>query len=311
MTDDTGWRVSFEATPNHAPLIENAIETATEVTGEVPPTMSFFEIDEREEFEVNNDAIWRFQLFFPEKPTEVYLTTIMTGAELSDLTYALEPIEDRDWVSESQKLLHPVSAGRILVFGSHDNHLMDTAEICLQVDAGQAFGTGQHETTHGCLTFLDSLFDTLAPAKILDLGTGSGVLAMAAAKAWDAQILATDIDAKSIEVTEYNMGLNHISTRELGADGYGVATLVADGLDDEAFSAEGPFDLVFANILSGPLIELAESVTSAMAVGGLILLAGLRQVQESEVLAAYEQRGLVLIGRSETDGWPTLMLKKQ
>lgn len=304
------WRLSFKATPEKAALLESAIEITADTFATSPPTLSYFELDEREGFDIDPKAIWLFEIFFSEKPPTPLITEILERAGLSDVETLLENIPDQDWVSISQKLLQPVHAGRIVVYGAHDKDVPNTAEIAIQLEAGQAFGTGQHETTAGCLLSIDKLRDTLSPQRILDVGTGSGVLAMVAAKAWDARILATDIDPISIDTAHYNITLNAINIRQAGDETSGIALKVATGLDDPIFKIDGPFDLIIANILSGPLIDLAADITAALAPKGIVILAGLLSTQESNVLAAYQQRGLYIHDRIEQNGWPTLVLQK-
>lgn len=304
-SEDDIWRVSFECAAILSEQLDSAIETTADVRGEFPPTLSFFEQEDKAGWTTNDD--WLFEIFFNGEPDESYLNAMKT---IVDVSFAIEKLEDRDWVSESQKLLKPVTAGRIFIYGSHDADLKRDFGINLLVEAGQAFGTGQHETTCGCLLTLDSLWDELKPKNVLDLGTGSGVLAMAAYSAWGCPTLATDIDPIAVDVTRENIAINNLPTREVGSMTSAIATATADGLDDEAFLAEGPFDVIFANILARPLIEMAADISNALASGGHLILAGLLDDQEKEVLESYCNQGLVKLGRNSSGGWPTLLMRK-
>lgn len=306
MTNEAAiWRVSFECAAILSEQLDSAIETAANMRDEFPPTLSFFEQEDKAGWTINDD--WLFEIFFNGEPDESYISALKN---IVDTAFTIEKIEDRDWVSESQKLLKPVTAGRIFIYGSHDADQKRDFGINLLVDANQAFGTGQHETTCGCLLTLDGLMDEIKPTNVLDLGTGSGVLAMAAFSAWGCPTLATDIDPIAITVTRDNIAINTLPTREVGNAVSGIATAIADGLDDEAFAAEGPFDVIFANILARPLIEMSADISAALAEGGHLILAGLLDSQEKEVLESYCNQGLVKLGRNSQGEWPTLLMRK-
>lgn len=208
----------------------------------------------------------------------------------------VERVEARDWVSEVQKNLAPVAAGRFVLFGAHDRGTV-TGEVPIEVEAGPAFGSGHHPTTRGCLELFSDLLDEgLATRRVLDLGCGTGVLAIAAALTTEAEIVASDIDEDAVQVTEETAARN----------GARLNTFRADGMDDPRL--QGPFDLVFANILAGPLIGLAPDVEKATAEGGLVILSGLLEEQAPDVLAAYQ--GLEEVRRTVIDGWAALLLRK-
>jgi ribosomal protein L11 methyltransferase len=211
---------------------------------------------------------------------------------------AAEAIPDADWVSETQKALPPVRAGRFLVHGSHDRG--DIASIwAIEIDAGRAFGTAHHGTTKGCLIAIDRL---VAPARtVLDLGTGSGVLAIAAAKALShrARIAAADLDPIAIEVARENC-------RKNGAAG--LRLFVGDGLKPASAYRAAPFDLVMANILAKPLLKLAPRLRALTRRGGSLILSGLLSGQAREILARYRATGFRLVRRSDLEGWATLTL---
>ncbi len=256
-------------------------------------------------------AGFQVDVFFAEKPPAAEIQFIISSAGLDGWAYNLHEVEKKDWVAESQKILHPIEAGRFFIHGSHNRHAVPEGRIGLEIEAGQAFGTGRHETTFLCLERLEALENEITPRRILDLGTGSGVLAMAAEKIWpDSAILATDIDYVAIEVAEDNLSLNGFGVREAGAAGSGIALAVADGLHQDLVEEDGPFDLVIANILAAPLIALAHDITQTVREGGIILLSGLLTVQVDEVIAPYGSHGFIPVAHHVAGDWSAVTLKK-
>ena len=211
------------------------------------------------------------------------------------LVFEIAQLPETDWVSESQAGLAPIYAGRFVVHGSHDKPDSGVPfPIC--IDAGTAFGTGHHGTTKGCLLMLDSLADLATPARILDLGTGSGVLAIAAAKLFpNAEILATDIDPEAVTVAANNATVNAVS----------FSCLQADGFDSEVLKGQH-FELIIANILAGPLKGLAPDIAAALAPGGRAILSGILDAQAQSVAQAFEATGLTMKKRPSLDGWTSL-----
>ncbi|MCJ9427499.1 50S ribosomal protein L11 methyltransferase [Kordiimonas marina] len=302
MTSDI-WCLKGELRQEDSAKLETILEQMAEERGVFPPTLSMFE--------QAPDEPWVIEVFFPEAPESGFVEEVIERMGGSDWVESFEPVEEKDWVAESQKLLQPVEAGRFFVFGSHDADKARPDAINLLIDAGQAFGTGKHETTSACLDVLDELADSLTPKTMLDLGTGSGVLALAAQKVWPSlEIVASDIDPIAIDVTVENVEINKGVARTAGTRGAGIACIVAPGLDDPAFKDEGPFDLICANILAGPLITLAPDITGVLASGGTLVLSGLLVTQEKEVLAPYEAQGLDTQGRVEKGEWLALVLRK-
>lgn len=298
--DETIWRLSADLSAQATLRLETALSEHFEALGDTPPTLSYFE--------QKHTPLWKVEVFFVGGPSSELIDQLFEKADLAGNPYHIEPLEAKDWVAETQRLLDPVAAGCFYVHGSHDPDTSEDHLINLTVDAGQAFGTGRHETTWACLAALDSM-SAAEPVSILDLGTGSGLLAMAATKLWpDATILATDIDPVAVEVAHRNVRLNSCSVRTVGADDSGIALLTADGLQDSAFRIEGPFDLIIANILAGPLIDLAPGLAPIMKRGGHILLSGLLIEQEAEVLAAYQHQGLSLKSTLHRGEWSALLL---
>ena len=220
----------------------------------------------------------------------------------------IEHLEDStDWVTKSQQGLQPIRAGRFYVHTPMHYADRPSDTVNFEIDAGLAFGTGQHATTAGCLGALDRLategrsFDCIA-----DIGTGTGLLAFAALALWpQARCIATDIDPVAVDVSRDNAAINGV---KLGHGSGELLLAVADGMDSAMLTARAPFDLLIANILAGPLIELAPAFAAALAPGGHILLAGLLDTQADAVAAAYERLGMTLHDRG-TGEWPVLVLK--
>lgn len=223
------------------------------------------------------------------------------GEEGDALVIASEAVPDIDWVSKSLEGLKPVRAGGFVVHGAHDRDDARPGEIAIEIEAGLAFGTGHHDTTAGCLEMLAGLVPERKPARALDLGTGSAVLAIAVAKLAPVPVLATDIDPVAVAVAADNVAFNGVSAH--------VTTAVADGFDDPVFSLHGPFELIVANILAGPLMELAPAMRRHLATGGALVLSGILERQHDAVLAAYEAQGFSHIRTLRRDDWVTIHLE--
>jgi ribosomal protein L11 methyltransferase len=210
----------------------------------------------------------------------------------------LETLAERDWVAESQRLLPPQTAGRFWIYGSHVTEAPPKGLVPLLVEASVAFGTGRHETTQGCLMAMTALAARRGMARVLDLGTGSGLLAMAAAVLWPAaDVLAVDLDRPSVAVARENAGINglaqHIVFRE--SDGFAAV--------------RGQFDLILANILAEPLVQFAPELARHLAPGGVAVLSGLLSTQAQQVIEAYEAQGLRLAETRTYGDWDTLALE--
>ena len=209
-------------------------------------------------------------------------------------------LPDTDWVKHSLEGLASVAAGRFFLHGSHDRDRKRSGGVPLEIDAGTAFGTGHHGTTAACLLALDSILKRRKPERILDLGCGTGVLAIAAAQATKRKTLATDIDPEAIRVTQLNAALNGVGPL--------IKALTAPGLKHSRISSDAPYDLIFANILARPLISLAHGLKTILAPGGNLILSGLTRDQVRWVLAAYRNRGLVCSQTLLIGNWATLTL---
>ena len=260
-----------------------------------PTGVGVFEIED-------GSGLWEVGAYFLEAPDQVMLEVLATafGAK----PFALSELPEVDWVAHVRRELSPVDAGRFFVFGSHDADKVPAGRVPLQIEATVAFGTGHHGTTLGCLLAFDQLLNQgWRPAKVADIGCGTAVLAMAAAATLpDALVIASDIDRVAVDVAEANVAIN-------GLDGR-VECLEAAGLEHDRIRAAGPYDLVFANILKGPLIELAPAIATHLATGGRAVLSGLLSVQADSVTEAYLAAGLCLESRNDIGEWSTLVLQR-
>ena len=246
---------------------------------------------------------WLIHAYFEHHPTsdEIALLT-----ELGSGPPRIEQLGEQDWVTMSQAGLQPIRAGRFTVHTP--TYPPDPGRINFEIDAGLAFGTGQHGTTSGCLVTLDKLErEGAAFTNIADIGTGTGLLAFAALALWpDAKCIATDIDGQAIDVARDNAAINGV---DLGHGAGELLLAVADGMDSGLLAARAPFDLIVANILAGPLIELASDFAEALAPDGAIVLAGLLDTQADTVAKAYEQQALTIADRGFGE-WPVLLCKR-
>jgi len=211
-------------------------------------------------------------------------------------------LPDTDWIKLSQEGLPPVRAGRFFVYGAHDAGAVPRGVVAIRIEAGLAFGTGHHETTALCLEVLSDLFKTRRFASVLDLGCGTGVLAIAAAKLWRRRVLATDIDDVAVLITRENARAN--------GEGPLVSATVADGMTSPAIAQAAPFDLIVANILAAPLTRLAPGIAAALAPGGTLVLSGLLRWQENLVLSFYRPHGLILRDVRRDGPWSALVLER-
>ena len=246
---------------------------------------------------------WLIHAYFERSPSDNELAILRS---LGSGDVHVEELPESDWVTMSQAGIQPIRAGRFFVH-TPMYRTRPPGTVAFEVDAGLAFGTGQHATTAGCLDALDRLERQGSTfANVADIGTGTGLLAFAALALWpQAKCIATDIDPVAIDVARDNAAINGVMV------GHGAGELLlaqADGMDSPMLSARSPFDLIIANILAGPLVELAPDFAKALAPGGNVILAGLLDTQASGVLAAYEAQGLPLASRSNGE-WPVLVLR--
>jgi ribosomal protein L11 methyltransferase len=241
---------------------------------------------------------WRIDAF-PRSDEEADAFRRVLGG-FADLVTTTEDLADADWLAMALSGLPPVRAGRFFVYGLHDLGRTPVNAVNLRIEAGAAFGTGHHGTTVGCLMAYDRLLKAHRYAKVLDVGCGTGILAIAAARSGSKEAVGTDIDRVSVRISRENAALNQARARFVWADGLG----------HRAVRDQAPYDLVFANILARPLVSLAQPIRGALKPGGTAILSGLLRSQERMVRAAYLARGFRLTSRLHRDAWATLVLKR-
>jgi ribosomal protein L11 methyltransferase len=247
---------------------------------------------------------WDVTVHFADPPDESSIRELVGIAAGEEVAGAIrfDTVAAKDWVKATLEQLVPVRAGRFIVHGRHDRERVPPNKLGIEIEAALAFGTGHHGTTRGCLILLDEVLKAYCPRRVLDLGTGTGVLAIAAAKALRGRVLASDIDPLSVRVAADNARLN--GTGDL------VETIRAIGFSAPQFQRRGPFDLVLANILANPLRQMATPMSRHLAPGALVILSGLLPPQASAVISAYRARGLVLKRHIRIEGWSSLLMCK-
>jgi ribosomal protein L11 methyltransferase len=272
-----------------------ALAAAVEALEPPPYGVGAFEVED-------GSGLWEVGTYFLTPPPAGTLDAL--AAAHGARPFAVSELPEIDWVAKVRRELAPVEAGRFFVYGSHDADKVPAGRVALQIEATVAFGTGHHGTTHGCLRALDRLLtEGLRPASVADIGCGTAVLALAAAAELPgAVVLASDIDRVAVEVAEANVAVNGLAGR--------VTCLEAAGFGHPELSRAAPFDLVFANILKGPLIELAPDMAAHTAPGGLVILSGLLVTQAEAVGAAYAAAGFAPVAREDIGEWSTLMLRR-
>jgi ribosomal protein L11 methyltransferase len=246
---------------------------------------------------------WDVAVHFADPPDQALVRELVAEAAGDAIaqTVSFDVIEAKDWVKASLDDLVPVPAGRFVVHGSHDRARVPANKLGIEIEAALAFGTGHHGTTRGCLLLLDHVLKSSRPKRVLDLGTGTGVLAIAAAKALHRRVLASDIDPVSVAVAVDNTHINGVSPM--------VRTIRATGFAAPDFRQAGLFDLVLANILANPLRQLAGPMQQHLAPSAHVILSGLLTPQARGVIAAYRARGLVPVRHVRIEGWSSLLLR--
>ncbi|OSP55196.1 50S ribosomal protein L11 methyltransferase [Pseudoruegeria sp. SK021] len=276
--------------PGNAPA--DALALALEDITPEPTGIGVFEIED-------GSGLWEVGCYFTEGPDEIALDLL--AAAHGARPFAVSELPETDWVAKVRRDLSPVEAGRFFVYGSHDADKLPAGRTGLLIEAAMAFGTGHHGTTLGCLNALDRLLSAGMQAEtVADIGCGTAVLGMAAAHGWPITVLASDIDPVAVEVAEANVIANGLQDR--------VVCLEATGLDHPDLAANAPYDLIFANILKGPLIDLAPSMAGATRAGGRIILSGLLNDQAEDVSAAYLAAGFTLEQADIVGDWSTLTM---
>lgn len=287
------YRVSFAIGDEQA--AKGVVDALTEVFFEGQAAIAAFE---------RPDGRWDVTVHFAEPPDQPLLRELVANAAGADVANAIvfDTVEAKDWVKASLEDLVPVAAGRFIVHGQHDRERIAPNKVGIEIEAALAFGTGHHGTTRGCLLLLDHVLKAWRPRRILDLGTGTGVLAIATARALHEKVLASDIDPPSVQVARENARLN--------VSGHLVQAIRATGFAAPQFAKAAPFDLVLANILANPLRQLAAPMARHLAPGALVILSGLLTPQAPAVIAAYRARGLVPLRHLRIEGWSSLLLRK-
>ncbi|MGI3170516.1 50S ribosomal protein L11 methyltransferase [Pseudooceanicola sp. C21-150M6] len=271
-----------------------ALGEAMEALTPEPYGVGVFEIED-------GSGLFEVGGYFNEAPDAAGLALLATihGAK----PFAVSELPETDWVAKVKRELAPVRAGRFYLYGSHDADTVPEDCEPLLIEAAMAFGTGHHGTTQGCLEALDRLATQgFSTDRTADIGCGTAVLAMAAARIWPGVPVASDIDPVAVEVAEANLAANGMAGR--------VTCLEATGFDHEAIHAAAPYGLIFANILKGPLIDLAPDLAAHLAPGGYAILSGLLNDQAEEVAAAYIVQGLTQAEATQIGDWTTLLLQK-
>ena len=259
---------------------------------------SAFEIESSD----RNPKPWVLEVYLGRGLDEGHVRTLLAGVIGSDNASRLvaEAIAEQDWVAASLEGLAPVRAGRFLVHGRHGRAQVKTNDLALEIEAALAFGTGHHGTTRGCLLALDAILKRRRPYRILDLGTGTGVLAMAVAKALRRPVRSGDLDPLAVEAARANAKANGLGTY--------VRPVLGAGLGHAELRHGAPYDLIFANILARPLKALARSIALSATAGADLILSGLQPGDVPGILSSYQAQGFSLRRRMNLEGWATLML---
>jgi len=271
-----------------------ALGLALEALDPSPTGVGVFEIED-------GSGLWEVGGYFVERPDLAGLAILSAMNGAAD--FVISEVEDRDWVAQVRRELTPVEAGRFVVYGGHDAHRVPMHKTGLRIEAAMAFGTGHHGTTQGCLLALHKLAKQgLIARNVADIGCGTGVLAMAAATLWPAQVTAADIDAVAVATTRANLASNGFATR--------IRAITAPGFEDHELRARGPYDLVLANILAGPLRRLAPEMSAQIEPGGAAILSGILNRQAQAVISTYKGHGMNLVEQRRIGEWTTLVLRK-
>ena len=256
--------------------------------------------------EINeDDDLFQVSLYVFQGEEDAAETRIRSrvGSDAFGLNISREIMPDIDWVAHSLQGLAPVRVGRVVVHGSHDRDIVRIGDIGIEIEAAQAFGTGHHGTTAGCIGMLQNILKSRQPRIMLDLGTGSGVLAFALAKLTKCKVLATDNDALAVNIAHQNATLNNCA--------HLIEFAVAEGFDAPAIRHHAPYDLIVANILARPLMGLAPDMAAACSQGADLVLSGILDRQSKQVVAAYVTSGFSFQQRTHLEGWVTLHFKRK
>ena len=287
MTDYTPQQIVARGARADAEAAADAIDNHPGLEG---ATYSILEEDE-------DKGIWRIDAFPTNDEEDSGLLDVLAGYPLKVVR---EQLADADWLAMALSGLPPVRAGRFFVYGMHDRGRLPASTVNLRIEAGAAFGTGHHGTTVGCLMAYDKLIKARKFNKVLDVGAGTGLLAIAAARTGSKIAVGTDIDKPSVRISKENAKVNRANARFVHAS----------GLSNRLVTDNAPYDLVFANILARPLVSLAQDIKNALVPGGTVILSGLLRTQERMVKAAYVSRGFKVVNRIHRDAWAALVLQR-
>lgn len=289
---DTLWRIDLSVTPELADAYEYALEDfCVAVT----------------QYLDDDELAQRLEAYAEVQPDEAALRASVQavsermGATAPEVT--ITEVENKDWLAEYARKYPPLQIGRYFIYGSHFQGPMPAGKIALKVEAATAFGTGEHASTNGCLQALDKLSKKYRFNRPLDMGCGSAILAMAIAKTWGASVVASDIDAQSVDVARFNAEVNGIGSY--------ILPVCGDGYRTPSVTRNGPYDLIMANILARPLSAMAKDLAKHLQPGGFAILAGFLERDANWVFAAHRCHGLVLVDRIKVNGWQTLVLRKK
>jgi ribosomal protein L11 methyltransferase len=292
MTEHRTWEIVIELpTGDRRELFETAIEDY--VAGHAL-------------FEIENTPRWRLTGYTDSPPDtvaiEARVALAAAAAGIDTPQVRIGPVVEKDWVAESERSLPALHVGPYFVYGSHIREPAPADAIAIKIDAGLAFGTGNHETTQGCLQALERLFAEKMPENPIDIGTGSGILAIALAKRCRAPVTASDIDPIAIDVARENAEINGVGDR--------ISFCVTDGVEGEDIDGGAPYDLIVANIVANPLIALAGGIVGLLSVDGCVILSGILNEQAAAVTAAYTAEDLSFKDSIELGNWTTLILER-
>ncbi len=290
MTQEKLWLTEIELPKENIDYFMDGLEESAD-------SMSCFENE-------NDESLWKLQIYNQSKPdTEllsIHLKSLAQEVNIVKPSFVISEVEQTDWVSESQKNFESVDAGKFFVYPSWRKDEIPDDKIAIEIDPKQAFGTGGHETTKGCLIALQDLQGNYS--KILDMGCGSGILAIGAAKLWkDATVIAVDNDPICVKTAIENADINDVSDI--------MSVAYSDGYDSNLVHENGAYEIIIANILAIPLIEFAPKAKQYIASGGYIILAGLNNEQADDVIEAHEKAGFQFISKKEYGNWTILVMR--
>ncbi|SEV89095.1 [LSU ribosomal protein L11P]-lysine N-methyltransferase [Cognatiyoonia koreensis] len=272
----------------------NALAEALEALTPEPTGIGVFEVED-------GSGLWEVGAYFTDPPDEAGLAVLAVMHDVKP--FVVSEIPDQDWVAKVRRDLPPVEAGRFFVYGGHDADKVPADAIPLLIEAAMAFGTGHHGTTLGCLKALDRLVTQgVSAERVIDVGCGTAVLGMAAAHVFPNKVLASDIDPVAVDVANANVIANNLTER--------VDCVIAAGFDAPALRDAAPFDLVFANILKGPLIALSADMGRSVTASGHVILSGILNEQAAEVIDVYTRAGFNLVHQESIVDWTTLTMQR-